>query len=121
VADVVGAAVARLSELAGGSAELVAAIGPHISAAAFEVGEEVALELDRAAPGNEVVRREPGRKPHVDLRRALRAQLRRVGLRDEAIDDVGGCTVGEPELYFSYRRDGPRSGRHLSAIVSRSG
>jgi copper oxidase (laccase) domain-containing protein len=28
--------------------------------------------------------------------------------------------MGEPELFFSFRRDGPKSGRHLAAIVART-
>jgi copper oxidase (laccase) domain-containing protein len=33
------------------------------------------------------------------------------------VDDVPGCTAGDRERFFSFRRDGPRSGRHLAAIV----
>ena len=33
--------------------------------------------------------------------------------------DVVGCTVTEPESFFSVRRDGAKSGRHLAAIVPR--
>jgi copper oxidase (laccase) domain-containing protein len=50
----------------------------------------------------------------------VRAQLGAAGLRDSAIDDVFGCTVLEPDRYFSFRRDGNPSGRMLSAIVGRS-
>jgi copper oxidase (laccase) domain-containing protein len=42
-------------------------------------------------------------------------------LNVELIEDVGGCTVCEPSLYFSFRRDGQASGRLLSAIVARTG
>ena len=53
------------------------------------------------------------------MRRMLRAELRSQGLDDAAIDDVWGCTVLEPARFFSFRRDGKASGRHLSAIVPR--
>lgn len=120
VRGVVESAVKRLREASGsGEARLIAAIGPHISLAAFEVSEEVAAELVAASPDPGVVSRSFGHKPHVDLRRVVRAKLRLLGLDDEAIDDVLGCTVGEPERFFSFRRDGARSGRHLSAIVAR--
>jgi copper oxidase (laccase) domain-containing protein len=49
----------------------------------------------------------------------LRAELHAQGLAHAAIDDVWGCTVLEPERFFSFRRDGKASGRHLSAIVPR--
>jgi polyphenol oxidase len=116
VAGIVAASVERLRGFAD-EGELVAAIGPHISCAAFEVSNDVATQIEQAAAGESVVSIEPGRKPHVDLRRAVRAQLHALGVR--AIDDVGGCTAGEPDLYFSFRRDGPKSGRHLSVIVPR--
>jgi copper oxidase (laccase) domain-containing protein len=53
------------------------------------------------------------------MRRILRAQLEEVGLDPAAIDDVRGCTCCDRERFFSYRRDGQRSGRLLSAIVAR--
>lgn len=119
VAGLVAAAVERLRAELGGPGELLAAIGPHISVAHFEVSEDVAAELVAASPDPDVVDRTRGPKPHVDLRRILRAQLRELGLPDSSIDDVAGCTVAEPTRYFSYRRDGRQSGRHLAAIVPR--
>ena len=118
VRGVIGAGVAKLREVAGASSDLVAAIGPHISVEAFEVSEDVAAALLDASPDPNVVDNDRGDKPHVDLRRIARAQLRRAGIDDAAIDDVLGCTVGDRE-FFSYRRDGPLSGRHLAAIVAR--
>ena len=119
VAGVVESALGALRGLAGAQAEVVAAIGPHISLRAFEVSDEVAAELQAASP-DPVVDRSFGAKPHVDLRRLVRAKLRAQGLGDARIDDVLGCTLSEPELFFSFRRDGARSGRHLSAIVPRA-
>lgn len=95
----------------------IAAIGPHISADAFEIGEEVAVQLEAAAPGLPVVARAPGKKPHGDLRRLVAWQLAQLGV--EHTDHVDGCTYLEPDRFFSFRRDGARSGRHLSAIVPR--
>lgn len=117
---VVEAAVLALRQVAGGEPRLVAAIGPHIEACCFEVGAEVAAELAAASEaGAAVVRPGPRGKPHVDLRAILRAQLRSAGLAGDAIDDVRGCTVCDPERFFSYRRQGAKSGRLLAAIVPR--
>ena len=58
-------------------------------------------------------------KPHVDLGRAVTVQLTRAGLAPENVERVAGCTYSEPERFFSYRRDGAASGRHLAVIVSR--
>jgi len=114
---VVDAAVAKLREQEGGGGRLLAAVGPHISAQAFEVSEDVAEELAASCPAPGAVRREGFAKPHVDLRFIVTQQLLALGLGAGDIDQVRGCTVLEPERYFSFRRDGKRSGRHLSAIV----
>ena len=67
-----------IGALAHDPAELVVAIGPHIRVDAFEIGEEVARELERAAHGLDVVRRD-GAKPHGDLAALIRLQLRDAG------------------------------------------
>lgn len=116
----VEAGVEALRALAGGRGELLAAIGPHISREAFEVGEDVASELERSSPVEHVVDRSRSR-PHVDLRRIVHAKLRSLGLANEAIDQVFGCTFLDGARFFSFRRDGSASGRHLSAIVPQIG
>jgi YfiH family protein len=121
VAGIIEAGVARLREGIGGTGRLLAAIGPHISKEAFEVSEDVAAELAAASPVTTAVVRPPGAaKPHVDLRLIVTHKLLAVGLTDATIDQVGGCTVLDQKYYFSFRRDGKRSGRHLSAIVPRT-
>ena len=117
VARVIAAAISKLSP--SGAPACIAAIGPHISASAFEVAGEVAEHLRAACPGADPVV-QGGAKPHVDLRLLTRYQLRAAGLPDTSIDDVPGCTYHDAERFFSYRRDGRRSGRHLSAIVAQS-
>jgi hypothetical protein len=100
-------------------AKLIAAVGPHIQRCCFEVGEDVAAQLAACSSlGQSIVDRSRAR-PHVDLRRLMRSKLE--ALNVELIEDVGGCTVCEPSLYFSFRRDGQASGRLLSAIVARTG
>jgi YfiH family protein len=98
--------------------ELVIAIGPHIRVGAFEIGEEVAREMERAG-GNGVVARREGQKPHGDLAALIRAQLLRVGVPTASIDDVGGCTYSDAAHFFSHRRGHGKTGRHLSAIVAK--
>jgi polyphenol oxidase len=118
VRGVVEAGVARLRELAGGAGELVAGIGPHIREGAFEVSEDVAAELAAVSPVPGAVVRGAAR-PHVSLARIVRGKLVALGVAEAEIDDVGGCTLSEPERFFSFRRDGKIGGRHLSAIVPR--
>ena len=118
VRGVVEAGIATLRGLGGECGTLVAAIGPHIREEVFEVGEDVARQLERASPVSGVVDRSRA-KPHVSLARIVRGKLVHAGLLPERIDDVGGCTASEPERFFSFRRGGRASGRHLSAIVAR--
>ncbi len=114
-----GAVEAAIDHLGAAPEELVVAIGPHISLEAFEVSDDVAARLVACSPDPGVIAREPGARPHIDLRRLLRAKLLARGLDPRSVDDVAGCTVGEPARFFSFRRDGAKSGRHLSVIVPR--
>lgn len=100
----------------------IAAIGPHIRVASFEVGEDVATRIDEAAHTAElemsVISRAPDAKPHADLTRVVIAQLVQCGVQRDDIDDVGGDTFADATRFFSHRRDAARSGRHLSVIVA---
>lgn len=116
VGQVVPAAMAALARHSG-ARTIAAAIGPCIGVCCFEVGEEVVAAMEQTVPDDRVVSR-TRQKPHVDLRRAVRAQLLSVGVADERIEDVPGCTRCDGERFFSFRRDGARSGRHLGAIAA---
>lgn len=116
VAGVVAEAVASLETTQPGS--LVAAVGPCIGACCFEVGDEVAEAIAGAA-GADVVVQGTGPRPHADLRRAVSMQLERLGVVHR--EHVGGCTVCEADRWFSFRREGPHSGRMLAVIVAREG
>jgi YfiH family protein len=75
VAGVVSRALAAL----GSRAEL-AAVGPCISVARYEVGPEVAERFVAAGLGS-AVSAAPGERPHVDLRAAAVLELERGGVR----------------------------------------
>ena len=112
-----GVVASALAVLGGTPSRLVAAIGPCIGACCFEVGRDVGARIARATVPQVVVR-EDGDKAYVDLRLGVRAQLRAAGLADDAIEDVGGCTRCDRERFYSFRRDGERSGRLVGAIVA---
>lgn len=119
VANAAAAGVAALRDLVRGEGDLIAAIGPHIEACCFEVGEDVAEQLAGCSSiGRGAVWAEEGKKPRVELRRIVRAQLEAAGIPRAQIDDVAGCTVCDRERFHSFRRDGKNSGRLLSAIVT---
>ena len=119
-------------------ADLLAALGPSIGACCYEVGPELVTQfssqfadahnwfdeprtgeepnplqwLNMAPPGHQP----PPKNVRLDLRKANRSQLLAVGLLDNNIFVSDLCTACRPDLFFSYRKQGPRSGRLLSAI-----
>jgi copper oxidase (laccase) domain-containing protein len=97
---------------------LIAAVGPHISVHAFEVSGDVAEQLAAVAPHAELVRGGFA-KPHVGLYRLIHHQLVSAAIPAEQIERVAGCTMLDPERFFSFRRDGRASGRLLSAVAAR--
>ena len=129
VADVIGASVRQVggdSRGGGGGGErLLAAIGPCIGPCCFEVGADVGAKIARTTSDEVIARRDDARgKVYVDLRAAVRVQLRALGLSDEAIDDVpdrtrAGCTRCDAQRFYSHRRDGDSSGRLMAVIVAR--
>jgi YfiH family protein len=117
VARVVPAAVEALINKGAERESLVAAIGPHIGPVHFEVSYEVAQELDQCAPEADAICRRDGARPTVRLAQLVVAQLLGCGVAKEGIDVVALCTFSKSDEFFSYRRDGSRSGRELSVIM----
>lgn len=98
---------------------IVAAIGPSIGPCCFEVGEEVAAQFESIEPGGgEVVRREAGRRPHVDLWRANARILVEAGVEPGRIEGAPYCTMCRADLFYSFRRDGAGIGQMMSFIVA---
>jgi polyphenol oxidase len=120
------------------SADLLAAIGPSIGGCCYEVGTEVATQFlsqfadapeyfDEFRTGDEpnpiqwLNMMPPGHQPPpknalLDLKKANRAQLLNAGLRPPNIFVSDLCTACRRDLLFSYRKEGPRSGRLMSVI-----
>jgi len=100
------------------ASEVLAYLGPAISQAHFEVGEEV-REAFRAAEWVErtsqidsaFVRR--GDRWHADLFALARAELRARGV--EQIYGADLCSFADEKRFYSYRREG-RTGRMASLI-----
>jgi YfiH family protein len=122
----VGAAHAGWRGLAGGVLEatvaamqadpsrLVAWLGPAAGPQAYEIGADVrdAFLAHDAAAASAFVATRPGHW-RVDLYALARQRLAALGIRD-----VGGgdrCTISEPALFYSYRRDG-RTGRQATLV-----
>lgn len=120
VAGVVPHAVAALRERCGADpAAMAAAIGPCIGREVYEVGPEVAAEFAGAVGGAHVLAAGPTRpREHIDCFGAVRSQLLACGIPMRSIDGTELCTFRSPD-FFSFRRDGARSGRMGAVIVPR--
>ncbi len=105
-----GVLEATVAALQAGPEQLVAWLGPAIGPDAFEVGPEVrdAFIARDAANDDAFVRNEAGRF-QADLYRLARRALARVGVRQ--VSGGGRCTRREAAEFFSFRRDGGRTGR----------
>ena len=114
-AGVVQRAVDRMIARGARSERLLAAIGPCIGPAAFEVGDDVKVAMEAAGLGPWVVPGPAGVRWRADLRGSIRSQLLCMGLDGDRIDGDDRCTVSDSDC-FSYRRDGARSGR-MAAII----
>jgi polyphenol oxidase len=83
-----------------------AAIGPGIGPCCYEVGNEV------LAAFADVKDASTGRM--LDLGAVVRAQLTDAGVSQIEASDL--CTSCEPELFYSHRRDGERTGRQAGLV-----
>lgn len=132
-AGVVPGTLARAArDLGVPAASLTFLIGASARSCCYEVGDEVVSALDTALTlaGGLSPEDEQGSPPWLDRSRGkarvspavvARAQLRAGGVPVARIHDVGLCTLCHPDTWFSYRRDGVRSGRALGIISSAKG
>jgi YfiH family protein len=91
-------------------AEVVAWLGPAIGPQAFEVGEDVRTAfIARAADNASAFAPNEAGRHHADLYRLARLALARVGVHE--VTGGGLCTVTDAERFYSFRRDGGRTGR----------
>lgn len=119
-------------------ADLIAALGPSIGQCCYEVGVELLTKFttqfadaaeyfDEARTGDEpnpiqwLNMKPPGHQPppnnvHLDLRKANVSQLKAAGIRAGNIHVSELCTACNTDLLFSYRQEGPVSGRLLAAV-----
>ena len=88
---------------------VTAYIGPGIRRCCYEVSEELAATFTQKF-GAEVA---DGR--NLDLAEVIRRDLESVGVGK--IVDLGLCTGCRSDLFYSHRKEKPRTGRNLAAIL----
>jgi len=98
---------------------ILSGIAPSISQAAFEVGNEVVEEFEKAGFDISSIckQNKNSGKAHLDLQEANRLQLLNSGLKPENIEMANLCTYTDNNDFFSARRQGIKSGRILSGIM----
>lgn len=110
---------------------LRAVIGPGISLAAFEVGQEVydaflsagfdmrGISVRMPLMHSAGDASEPPMKWHIDLKECNRLQLLDAGVKAERIHVSDVCTYSDSGNYFSARKLGAKSGRiYTAAMIS---
>jgi YfiH family protein len=119
--QIVDAVLDQLALRGVAASSLYALFGPSISGPSYEVGPEVVGALraafhDRDLPRGAVL---PGREDryHVDLAFLNEALLLERGVRPARISRAARCTATESNLFPSYRRDGPGTGRIATGIA----
>ncbi|MGD8426197.1 MAG: peptidoglycan editing factor PgeF [Balneolaceae bacterium] len=109
--DIVPRGIEMMTAQGADAKKIKAFVSPCLSLKDFEVGNEVA----NLFPG-EYVDYERFAKPHVDLKRYLRHQMEYSGLSEANIEVREECTVAQGHDFYSYRREGKKSGRMMALI-----
>jgi polyphenol oxidase len=84
-----------------------AAVGPGIGPCCYEAGDEVLATFKPLGP-------DVAKDRMLDLRQAARRLLERAGVG--AVEVSEECTSCRPELFFSHRRDGEKTGRQAGLV-----
>lgn len=105
-----------------GPGRILAAIGPCLSRARFEVGPEVAQAFEGAGLAA-AIHPGPRERSHVDLRAAAVLQLAAGAVTE--VETTDRCTYEHGDEFYSHRRDvthggGERTGRLAALIAARS-
>ncbi len=120
VGGVLEATINQMKALGSDPDDIVAAIGPTISQANYEVGPEFVEQFLADNPDSEEFFVDSERDGHsmFDLPGCVGRRLERYNLKQ--IEDLSLCTYGDEQRFYSYRRmthrGEPDYGRQMSAI-----
>ena len=97
-------------------------IGPSIGVCCFEVDGPVMQPLRATVPFWEDVVEKAGTadKAMLNLKKLIAWQLAQCGIGETAISQVDSCTKCQPDMFYSYRREGRVNGTMMSGIMLKS-
>ena len=99
------------AELQAKPERLLAAIGPGVQQACYQVDKKTASYFS-----DDVLLPDGSGHFKLDVQGAIVSQLHQAGVTEEHIERDKTCTHCAAELYYSYRRDGINSGRMMGVI-----
>ncbi|MFC7748685.1 peptidoglycan editing factor PgeF [Paenibacillus thermoaerophilus] len=122
--DVAGKTVRRMAEAFGSRPEDIrAAIGPSIGACCYQVDDTVVARLretlaERDLTAGEAIRPDPAQtdKYRLDLKEINRKLLKKAGILPFRIEVTEWCTGCNPDLLYSHRMEGGKTGRMTAWI-----
>lgn len=99
--------------------DILAGIGPSIHLHAYEVGEEVMVAVRESFPDHRGLLKpaDNAQKAYFDMWEANRMVLTDSGVPDGNIEVMGFCSYSHEPLFYSYRREGVKTGRMVSGIM----
>jgi YfiH family protein len=92
--------------------DIIAGIGPSISAANYEVGEDVAIHFKNISK-----QKQSNGKSCIDLWIENKTQLLEAGVKEENISISKQCTYSNSDIFYSARKDSISTGRMASVIA----
>jgi len=101
---------------------LVVGMGPGIGPCCYEVDDAVLSPFRKSFPDAErfICTHKSGHRSiisyHLDLAAANRFELAELGVPERNIYATDLCTACHKDLFFSHRRDGAKSGRHIAVV-----
>ena len=106
--NIVGKTIEKMS---GNPAKMVAAVGPGVQQACYQVDEKTAAHF-----AEKYLLPDGAAHFKLDILAAIIDQITESGVARENIEADRDCTHCRADLYYSYRRDGENSGRMMGVI-----
>ncbi|NLC11509.1 MAG: peptidoglycan editing factor PgeF [Firmicutes bacterium] len=93
------------------------AISPSIASCCYEVEQDVINSFAENGRLEELVYCKQGKKMTLDLKETNRKQLIKAGVKAEFIASSSYCTFCHQDLFYSYRRDGKKTGSMMAIMA----